>query len=192
MQNQLPEQLESRRLIIRVARPEDGSALNEAIVQSLQELKPWLPWVSPAPCVAQSELTCRSAYARYLLNEDLMVLLFLRETGELVGGSGLHRVNWPLRQFEIGYWGRTQFSGRGLITEAVKTLTEHALHVLKANRVYLTTDARNAKSCKVAELAGFELEGILRNERFDLDCHLRDTKIYARVPIKSLVLASTS
>lgn len=178
----LPEEIESDRLIIRVARPGDGAVFNAAIVESLSHLSPWLGWVTPAPTIQQSEESCCTAHARYLRNEDLMALFFLKECGSLVGGSGLHDANWDLRQFEIGYWGRTAFSGRGLITEGVRALADHALSSLNASRVFLTTDDLNIASWKLAERAGFQMEGILRNERKNLAGTLRNTRVYSRVP----------
>ena len=109
LRNVLPEILETERLVVRVARPGDGPMLNRAILESREELKRWLGWVTPPPTVEQSELSCRRAYARFLLNEDLMAFFILRESGALVGGSGLHRANWELRRFEVGYWGRTAY-----------------------------------------------------------------------------------
>lgn len=177
----LPEQIESDRLVIRVARPGDGAMVNAAIVESLPALSPWLGWVTPPPSVEQSELSCCRAYARFLLNEDLMALFLLKSDGALVGGSGLHHANWQLRQFEVGYWGRTAYACRGLVTEGVRALAEHALSVLRASRVWLTTDERNVRSWRLAERAGFELEGTLRHERLDLAGRLRNTRVYARV-----------
>lgn len=178
----LPESLESPRLLIRVARPGDGPVFNDAIVSSLAELAPWLGWVTPAPTAEQSELSCRKAHGRFLLNEDLMAFFFLKDGGELVGGSGLHRVDWTLRRFEVGYWGRTGFGGRGLMTEGVRALSDHALTMLGAHRVFLTVDEANAQSWRLAERAGFHLEGTLANERFDLQGRLRNTRVYARTP----------
>lgn len=178
----LPEQIETPRLIVRVARPGDGAMFNEAVVESLPQLSPWLGWVTPPPTLAQSEASCRRAYARFLLNEDLMALFLRKADGALVGGSGLHHANWTLRQFEVGYWGRSRDAGQGLVTEGVRALADHALSVLRATRVYLTTDARNEASCRLAERAGFALEGTLRNERLDLQGVLRHTRVYARVP----------
>lgn len=182
MCNQLPAHVETDRLLIKVARPEDARVLNDAVLESLPQLAPWLSWVHPAPALDQSAIACRTAYARYLLNEELRVLLFLRATGELVGGSGLHHIDWALRHFEVGYWARTRFCGQGLITEAVNALASHALRELGASRVYLTTDARNIRSCRVAERAGFKHEGTLRNARRGLDGQLGDTRIYSRIP----------
>lgn len=110
-----------------------------------------------------------------------MAFFFLKGGGTLIGGSGLHDADWDLRHFEVGYWGRSSFSGKGLITEGVLALADHALESLAASRVFLTTDTLNVASWKLAERAGFELEGILRNERWNLSGGLRDTRVYSRI-----------
>jgi RimJ/RimL family protein N-acetyltransferase len=115
------------------------------------------------------------------VNEDLMVFFFQKSDGALVGGSGLHDANWDLRHFEVGYWGHAKFAGRGLITEGVAALSDYALDRLGASRVFLTTDDRNVASWKLAERAGFQLEGVLRRDRRDLAGRLRDTRVYSRI-----------
>jgi RimJ/RimL family protein N-acetyltransferase len=182
MESSLPEQIETERLIVRVARPGDGSAFNTAICESLERLSPWLAWVTPPPTLEQSEASCRRAYARFLLNEDLMAFFFDKKSGSLVGGSGLHDANWDLRSFEIGYWGHSNFAGHGLITEGVSALSDYALDSLNASRVFLTTDEMNIASWKLAERAGFELEGTLRSDRRNLAGTLRNTRVYSRIP----------
>jgi RimJ/RimL family protein N-acetyltransferase len=181
MSDQLPESVETQRLLVRVARPGDGQLFNDAIIESIDELKPWLGWVQPSPSIEESEASCRRAFARYLLNEDLMAFFIHKATGVLVGGSGLHNANWKLRQFEVGYWGRSGYVGSGLITEGVTALTKYALEVLKASRVFLTTDEQNISSWRLAERAGFQLEGTLRNERLNLQGKFRNTRVYSRV-----------
>lgn len=151
-------------------------------MESLSRLAPWLAWVTPAPTDEESEESCRKAHGRFLLNEDLTVFFFARECGSLVGGGGLHDVDWDLVHFEVGYWGRSGHGGRGLITEGVRALCDHALEQLGASRVFLTTDERNMASWKLAERAGFELEGTIRNDRRDLQGALRNTRVYSRIP----------
>ena len=177
----LPEQLQSERLLIRVARPGDGPMLSDAIADSHAELAPWLGWVTPPPSPDEAEARCVAAHERFLRNEDLMAFFLAKETGELVGGSGLHKADWTLRQFEVGYWGRARFAGSGLMTEGVRALARHAIEVLGANRVFLTTDERNQRSRRLAERAGFEFEGTLRRDRLDLEGKLRNTRVYAIV-----------
>ena len=177
----LPEQLQSERLLIRVARPGDGPMLSDAIADSHAELAPWLGWVTPPPSPDEAEARCVAAHERFLRNEDLMAFFLAKETGELVGGSGLHKADWTLRQFEVGYWGRARFAGSGLMTEGVRALARHAIEVLGANRVFLTTDERNERSRRLAERAGFEFEGTLRRDRLDIEGKLRNTRVYAIV-----------
>ena len=177
----LPESLRTERLLIRVARPGDGAAFSAAIVDSQAELAPWLGWVSPPPTPQEAEAKCCAAHERFLRNEDLMALFFTRDAGELVGGSGLHKADWTLRQFEVGYWARSRFAGAGLITEGVRALARHAMETLAANRVFLTTDERNLRSRRLAERSGFEYEGTLRKDRLALDGQLRNTRVYAIV-----------
>ncbi|WP_338845448.1 GNAT family protein [Massilia sp. W12] len=181
MQPCLPEQIESERLLIRVARPGDGQIFNQAIHASAAKLAPWLGWVTPLPTLEQSEQNCRRAYARFLLQEDLMVFFLLKENGRLIGGSGLHKADWKLGIFEMGYWGHAEFGGAGLMSEGVRALSDHALQAMGANRVFLTTDEKNEASWRLAERAGFTLEGVLRLDRLDIQGRLRNTRVYARV-----------
>ncbi|MQR02589.1 GNAT family N-acetyltransferase [Glaciimonas soli] len=181
--NLLPEEIHSERLLIRVAKPGDGAMFNQAIAESAAHLKDWLSWVTPVPNVDQSELSCRQAYARFLLNEDLMAFFILKSTGELVGGGGLHYVNWDLRRFEVGYWGRTRYLGNGLISEAVKALMQYAMENLHASRVFLTMDERNLASRRLAERVGFEIEGTLRQDRRNIQGNLRNTRVYSVIRV---------
>lgn len=180
--NQFPDQLQSARLLIRPASPGDGARFHAAVLDSQADLSPWLDWTFPPPSVEFSELECRKAHGCYLLNEDLMVFFFERASGALIGGGGLHRADWKLRKFEVGYWCRSGCGGRGLITEAVNALSDHALTVLRANRVELTVDDANVKSWRLAERAGFVLEGVHRNAGFTPQGALRDLRVYARTP----------
>lgn len=177
----LPESFETERLHIRVARPGDGTAFNEAIVESLEQLKPWLAWTQERPSMDQSEGVCRKAYARFLLREDIMYFFFLKENGMLIGGSGLHEIDWDFRRFEVGYWGRSRYAGQGLITEGVRGVVEFA-KTLSPRRIFLTTDAKNLRSRALAERAGFVLEGTLVADRFDIQGAPRDTLVY-RIPL---------
>jgi len=113
------------------------------------------------------------------MNEDLMAFFILKSSGELVGGSGLHYVNWDMRRFEIGYWGRAKYLGNGLIGEGVAALTQYAIEDLKAYRVFLTMDEKNSPSRRLAERVGFGYEGTLRQDRKSLQGDLRNTRVYS-------------
>lgn len=182
---EVPTRLETPRLILRCPQPGDGARLNEAVRDSIADLRPWMPWAQSVPSVDESEAYCRRQQARYLLREDLVLLIFDREpggaAGRLLGATGLHRIDWSLRRFEIGYWARHGHAGQGYITEAVRALTRMAFDQLEARRLEVRMDDRNEASQRVAESAGFSFEGVLRNDSLAVDGSPRDTCIYAKV-----------
>jgi RimJ/RimL family protein N-acetyltransferase len=176
-----PDAFESERLIIRCPRPGDGAALNLAVLESLDQLRLWMPWADHAPTVDENEAFVRRAQARWLLREDLTLFLFLKETNAFVGGSGLHRISWEVPKFEIGYWCRSSVAGTGLITESTNAIAAFAFDALKARRVEIRMDDRNERSWRVAERCGFALEGVLRNDAVNVGGLQRDTRVYAKV-----------
>ena len=177
-----PSSFETARLTIRCPQPGDGAELNAAIVESLTELRPWMPWAQHAPTVEESEASVRKAYARFLQREDLWLFLFLKGTNTLVGSSGLHRIDWTVPRFEIGYWVRTSYAGQGYITESTAGITQFAFQTLGANRVEIRCDAKNERSAAVPRRLNFAHEGTLRwDSRCPMTNDLRDTMIFAKV-----------
>jgi RimJ/RimL family protein N-acetyltransferase len=129
----------------------------------------------------ESEEFCRRAHIRFLAREDLAFGLFLKETSTLVGAIGLHRMNWNVPKFEIGYWLRSSFTGQGYMTEAVAAITSFAFKMLDAKRVEIRADDRNERSWRIPERLGFQLEGILHNDGRDAAGTLRHTRVYAKI-----------
>ena len=181
----VPERIETERLLLRRPQPGDGAQLNAAVTDTLAELKPWMPWAQVAPTLQDSELNCRRMHARFALREDLVFFVFERGAGDaegaFVGSSGLHRIDWSVPRFEIGYWRRTGFEGRGLIVEVARALSRLAFDTLAARRVEIRMDANNERSERVAERAGFTFEGVLRQDSVDVAGGGRDTRVYSRV-----------
>jgi RimJ/RimL family protein N-acetyltransferase len=173
-----PDSFETERLTIRSPMPGDGAEVQAAVEETIEDLRPWLRWADHVPTVEESEERARQGRARFITREDLWLMLFLKGTHTLVGGSGLHRIDWDVPRFEIGYWVRKRFAGQGYITEAVRGITRFAFETLGARRVEIRCDARNARSQAVARRAGYELEATLRNHAIAADGELRDTLIF--------------
>jgi RimJ/RimL family protein N-acetyltransferase len=181
MRRSVPETFESERLDIVCPAEEHAPGLHEAILESIEEMKPWMPWAKGDVTVEDCAENLRTAQAAYRSVQDFRLKLFLRETGEFVGGSGLHRIDWSVPRFEIGFWVRTSMTGHGYITEAVRRISEFALEDLGAQRVEIRMSTRNVRSRRVAERAGFPIESIMHNESRELDGSLRDTCVYAMI-----------
>lgn len=176
-----PDEFETERLLIRAPRPGDGRMLYEAVMESLDELKPWMPWAHQPIELEGEEGIVRRMHANFVAREDLPLFLLKKDTGEFVGGSGLHRFDWDVPRFEIGYWVRTRFRGKGYITEAAESIANFAFEKLFAERVEILMDERNKRSWRVAERLHFKLEGALRNQARDVSGALRTTRVYSKI-----------
>jgi RimJ/RimL family protein N-acetyltransferase len=96
--------------------------------------------------------------------------------GPLVGSMGL----FPPRDgfTEAGYWTAAGYRGRGLTAEALGLLTAWAFSDVGVHRVELHVDPGNAGSRRVAERAGYRMEGLIR-QRFLHRGRPSDVVLYA-------------
>ena len=178
----LPDELIGPRIRLRPYREADAAALWEAIDESRAALEVWMPWTRQYRTPADALPSVRFLQARWLLREDLTVGIFDRHSGRLLGGSGLTRMDWVIRRFEIGYWVRSSAVGHGYATEATQVLTRFAFDQLQAKRVEIRMDPRNARSRAVPERLGFTFEGCLRNAFRGVNDQVQDTLVYALIP----------
>jgi len=83
--------------------------------------------------------------------------------GEAIGSIGfsLH-TDVERHNSEIGYWLGEQYWGWGIMTEALRAVTEYAVKTHNLNRVYALPFEWNDASFRVLEKAGYVLEGRLR------------------------------
>ncbi|MBV9891055.1 MAG: GNAT family N-acetyltransferase [Rhizobacter sp.] len=182
----VPDRIATERLVPRMPHRCDGAAVNAAVRASQAELAPWMPWAATLPSIDESEAHCRRAQAKFLLREDLTMFAFARADdgdaqGELVGSMGLHRIDWTLCRFEIGYWRRAACGGREVMTEAVRAIARMAFDALAARRVDIRMDDRNTASWRLAERAGITLQALLRFDSLTPAGEPRSTRVCARV-----------
>ncbi len=182
---EIPEWIACPRVILAAPQAGGGAAMAAAIADSIAHLKPWMPWAQDAPSPESAELVVRRMQADFILRRDLVFQIYAKtaagERGELLGGTGLHRIDWDLRRFEIGFWIRASAEGQGYVSEAVQAMATLAFEQLAARRVEIRMDARNTRSRAVAERCGFEFEGVLRRDALDVRGEPRDTRVYSRL-----------
>lgn len=178
----IQNEIRSARITLRPPRPGDGLVVYEAIIESIDSLRRFpasMPWVLQTPTVLATEASCREGQANFVSRKALPLLVLDNSSGVCIGSTGFHGIDWQVRKFEIGFWCRSSFQGKGFITEAVNALVALAFRDLRARRVQALTDELNGAANRVCERAGFALEGTLRNERVDPDGNPRNTRIYA-------------
>jgi RimJ/RimL family protein N-acetyltransferase len=101
-------------------------------------------------------------------------------TAELLGWVGLRWDDAAQGVAEAGYWTRREARGRGVATRATRLAAAWVLRDLGFERIELLIDARNKASRRVAEKAGFALDGVRRSARRNArDGRRTDEAIYS-------------
>jgi [ribosomal protein S5]-alanine N-acetyltransferase len=103
----------------------------------------------------------------------------------VIGGIGLRRAEAGFQDVqkhvaEIGYWLAEEYWNRGITTEAVIAFTEWGFRTFGLRRIYAAVFARNTRSSRVLEKAGYEYEGRQR-ARYFRDGEFIDGLQYAKV-----------
>lgn len=176
----VPERLESARLVLRVPRAGGGAIVAASVRESLAELKPWMPWAHDGYVEKDGEEWCRKSAANFVQRTILSYTLWLT-SGEHIGNVGAFAFAWDVPRCEIGYWLNTRHCGQGLMTEAVQCITAMLFDQLQFTRVEIRMDNLNDRSWRVAERCGFQHEGTLRRDCLNVHGQLRDTRIYSRL-----------
>lgn len=179
---EFPDSFESERLLLRSPRPGDGETVHACVLDAQEYLRPWMPWAVEIPSEEGYEAFVRRRHIEFQERKELQLLIFLKETGEMIGSTGMHNLDWNVPRFEIGYWIHPDHAGQGYVTEAVEAITDFAFDQLKAERLEIRCDEENVRSAAVARRAGYVHEATLQREaRHHLTNEFRNTMIFAKL-----------
>jgi RimJ/RimL family protein N-acetyltransferase len=123
---------------------------------------------------AESFISC-------VIDADPITVFAIATQSEAIGsialmvGKDVHRYT-----AEMGYWLAEPFWGKGIMTQAVKSMSSYAIHNLKLHRIFAEPYSTNPASVRVLEKAGFICEGILRSNVFK-DGKILDQYLYSYV-----------
>ena len=156
--------IDTERLVVRCYQPSDAKLLAESVTESLEHLKPWMPWAhdEPEPFVEKEKRMVRFR-GMFDLNENFVYGIFNKEETKLLGGTGLHP-RLGDNELEIGYWIHKDHVRRGLVTESTAALIKVAFEIVHVHRIEIHCDPRNIASASVPRKLGFIHEGTLREK----------------------------
>lgn len=175
----IPYRLHSERLVIRCWEPIDAPLMHAAVTESLDHLRPWMPWAKHgAGSLDDRVQRMRQWRADFDLDRDYTFAIFDSAEKTVLGSSGLHRRSARADTLEIGYWVHVNHIGRGVASETTRTLTYAALRWFGATRVEIHCDPKNVRSARVPQKLGYQHETTLIG---NLEMHgkPRDTMIWA-------------
>lgn len=131
-----------------------------AVSESVEHLRPWMPWAATEPAYAELDEFVRRAASQWTSGEAYNYWFSHEESPDVVGAGGLHR-RLGAGTLEIGYWVHARWTGRGIATAAAAALTSAALALPDVDRVEIHCDEANVASAGVPRRLGYRLEAIV-------------------------------
>jgi ribosomal-protein-serine acetyltransferase len=137
----------------------DDAAELYALVRANPDLEEWMPWAAEQDLAATERFL---AEAEKQLRDGKGFQAAVEPEEGIVGVVGLHAIDWVNRNTSIGYWLAEGARGRGLMTNAVRALLDHAFHELELHRIEIHCAPENRRSRAIPERLGFREEAHLR------------------------------
>jgi RimJ/RimL family protein N-acetyltransferase len=156
------EDMTGARIILRRWSTGDTDELVEAVNDTLDELRPWMPWAQQPSTPEGMAVVVAEAHSAWVEGREFQFVI-REDHGQhaLVGCCGLHnRVG--VGALEIGYWVRAGHTGQGIATEAARLLTRSAVALDGVERVEIRCDEANVRSSAIPPKVGFRLERVER------------------------------
>jgi RimJ/RimL family protein N-acetyltransferase len=163
----IPESLNTERLIIRRYQAGDGALLCEMYGQnirhlfsSIEDIKSGFDLDLTQP--DDAEIFVRQLLADWAARKRLVFGVWDDASNTYAGELWIECQDWDLGIHEIGYLLIENQQGKGLATEAANAGLSFMFNTLNAQKAALTCDEDNVSSYRVAERCGFEREGCVR------------------------------
>jgi RimJ/RimL family protein N-acetyltransferase len=157
------------------------AGLFEAVVESKEQLSPWMHWCHPDFSVDEAKQWVDSRSQAWAQGKEYSFLIVDAHSNEIMGSCGLDHVHETHRFANLGYWIRTSRTGEGAAAEATRLLSEFGFSALKLVRIEILVAVGNLASLRVADKAGALREGLLR-KRLVHRGEVRDAYMFSMVP----------
>ncbi|MEX2113367.1 MAG: GNAT family protein [Pirellulales bacterium] len=165
-------------LLLRSFRASDAEPVCDAVLESLDELTPWLPWCHPQYTILDTRAFLDARASAFQHEGEYAFAILERATGRLVGACGVNQLDRANARANLGYWIRTGATRRGYATAATRLLACWAFEALQLARIEIVAAVGNAASQRVAAKAGACREGIARR-RLNVRGEARDAVVFS-------------
>ena len=145
---------ETEHLRIRKFEMEDAKYLYENHLE--EEVKRWIPnesYVDIGEAQEAIKFYVDCVNSRHL---PYVLAVELKETGELIGDTGVNKVEGNSNEVEIGYGICKKYSGKGYATELLKAMARFITETFGINILYGRVMCGNSASVRVLEKNGYK------------------------------------
>jgi len=141
---------------------EHAAMLAALVSQDRAHLDAFLPMVATLSTLEEAMAHLARAAVRAADGEIFEWHLFMGDN--LCGSMRVKDIDHGDRKASIGYFLGSRFSGKGIVSSALRAVLEWCFDTLGLNRVELRCATGNAPSIRVAQRLGFVREGLLRQD----------------------------
>lgn len=169
--------IETERLVIKPLAIDDADSLLE-IFSDLEVMRYWntAPWTT----IQDSLDFINESNDSMQRQESLILGVYLKSTGDLVGKCMLFSYDRGSKRAEIGFGLGRSCWGKGYINEAGEALIQYGFSSLGLRRIEAEIDPDNQSSANALEKLGFSREGLLR-QRWEVNGIVSDSAMYGRL-----------
>jgi RimJ/RimL family protein N-acetyltransferase len=159
MQAGPPERITLDDIVVRWVTVADAEPIACAVGESLEHLKPWMPWAD----TRSADITFQRSRLREQIRqrtraEEWQYGMFA-DRSTFLGSIGLMTRRGP-GTIELGYWLHVDAVNRGLATRAARAMTAAALEMDGIEHTLIMCDEANLRSAAIPQRLGYKLDRV--------------------------------
>lgn len=166
-------------LALALPRPEyDAAPLFALVQQDRTVLGRYLPWVAGMQTAAQEAAFLQMTLEHYAAHQSLNLVVHYQD--EQAGMISFNHLDHENHAADIGYWLGVAYQGQNIMHRAVSGMCALGFTDLALHRLVIRAAVDNTASNRVAQKAGFTLEGVIRDNELLADGY-HDENQYSRL-----------
>jgi ribosomal-protein-serine acetyltransferase len=173
--------LNDGKVLLRPYEKKDIAELHQAVRESIAEISPWIAFAHKDYSIKETKQWIKQRPEEWRNGISYDFAIFSAADGAYLGGIGIGQINYNSRYANLGYWVRTSRTGKGVAPAATHLLANWGFKELDLHRIEIVIATGNTRSQRVAEKAGAQREGILRNRIIVLD-KTYDAVMFSLIP----------
>lgn len=150
----------------------------DVLIKNKHFLLPWMQWLNNTKSVKDTHNFLTQSDKKW--EQDSAYEYFIVLDDKIIGSCGAVVVDKINKKAELGYWLANDYRGNGYVMESVRLL-EQELFKNGFNKIIIHNDVLNTNSVNVAKKLGYELEAVLKQDRWlPYEKRFRDTNCFAK------------
>lgn len=157
--------LQFNKYIIKSLDTSDGRGFFALVDKNRTRLEPYFPGTCHSTRTLVHTLDYMFQLDDKLVNKSYYPYVIIdAEKGCYAGFIDIKSIDWRIPKGEVGYFIDSAYEGLGIMSKALALVSDFVASTYGFRKLLSRAAPDNIGSCRVAEKAGFSLEGRLRND----------------------------